>query len=131
MVGMRQLFGTPPVGQSTGQIIRWWEARRLHYNAVVFAGILLAWGIAWWPLTNVGSPREVVPLVIGMSVLLIQIPANIWYTCGWAIDVALKRGLRRQWAGFAPWALGVGMVFSLGFVVAIIYKVSRMKFPNV
>ncbi|HWE84712.1 MAG TPA: hypothetical protein VG267_07195 [Terracidiphilus sp.] len=131
MVGMRQLFGTPPVGQSAGQIIRWWEARRFHYNVVVLAAILLAWGIDLWPFTQMQSWPKVVAYFVGMSVLLIQIPANIWYTGGWVVDLILKRGLHRQWTGFAPWALGVGMVFSLVFVAVIILVVSRVAGVNV
>ena len=126
MVGMRHIFAEAPAGQTVRQIIRWWEARRLYYNLVVFAGILLAWGIALWPLSQVDSPWHTMWDLIAISVMIFLVPANIWYTCGWAVDLALKR-----WTGFAPWALGAGMAFSVAFVIALILWASRAKVANI
>jgi hypothetical protein len=125
MVVMRHIFAQAPAGQTVGQIIRWWEARRLHYNVVVFASILLAWVIASWPVSQEGW-RGFSSLV-GISIVVFLIPANIWYTCGWAVDLSLKRWLRKPWTGFAPWALGAGMAFSAAFVIALIVWVSHAK----
>jgi len=125
MLGMRHIFAEAPAGQTVGQIIRWWEARRLYYNLVVFASILLACGIALWPVSQ-GDARSMASIV-AISVLIFLIPANIWYTCGWAVDLALKRWLRKPWTGFAPWALGTGMAFSVVFVMALILWASRAK----
>jgi len=126
MVGVRQLFSSPPIGQSAGQIVRWWEARRLHYNAIVFASILLAWAITSRRVIEFDSPWRSAAGSIGMWVLLFMVPANLWYTFGWVVDLGLKRGLRMRWAGFAPWALGAGVVFSILFVVLLILMASAM-----
>ena len=131
MLGMRHIFAEAPAGQTVRQIIRWWEARRLYYNLVVFAGILLAWGIALWPLSQVDSPWHTMWDLIAISVMIFLVPANIWYTCGWAVDLALKRWLRKPLTGFAPWALGAGMAFSVAFVIALILWASRAKVANI
>lgn len=130
MLGERWLFARPPEPQGVGQIIWWWEARRLHYNVVVFAGIVLAWFLALWPVWKMPQAGVTFTLLIAYSVLFIQVPANIWYTGGWVVDLILKRGLRKQSAGFGPWALGVGMVFSVVFIIAVIIW-AHMKSVNV
>jgi len=120
MVGVHQLFSRPPIGQSAGEIIRWWEARRLHYNVIVFGSILLGWAIRLRQIFELDSPWKSVAYLIAVSAVGFMIPANIWYTLGWVVDLALKRWFSIQSAGFAPWALGAGMVFSVLFVVGVI-----------
>jgi hypothetical protein len=126
MVGVHELFSRPPGGQSAGQIIWWWEARRLHYNLIVFASILLGWAIPMRQIFQQDSPWKVTAYLIAVSAAGFMLPANLWYTLGWVVDLALKRWIGIQSAGFGPWALGAGVVFSVAFVLGVILIVSAM-----
>jgi hypothetical protein len=42
VVTPENLFARPVAPATVGQIILWWETRRLYYN-----GIILAWALLW------------------------------------------------------------------------------------
>jgi hypothetical protein len=54
--------------------------------------------------------------------LLFQLPANIWYTGGWVVDLILKKAFRLSAPGFAPWALVAGKCPL--FVFVFFFKIS-------
>jgi hypothetical protein len=72
---------------SNKEIIRWWERRRVFYNAVMFvAGLvtmmlaLLLREISFSELVNVLPPV----LIFGFS-------ANLFYTLGWITEIVARR----------------------------------------
>src|SRR4030095_3283022 len=107
-----------------GMIIKWWEIRRLYFNLVIFATILLLSLIlsALGNDTLIGT-NATYPASLGIRLLLsffvLQVPANIWYTGGWAADLLIKKVLRRNVLSFGPWAQAIGLVFSLIFTAFI------------
>jgi hypothetical protein len=112
MLALRDLFARPKAPQTWVSIVKWWEARRLYYNLILLivpAQILIFHWSAFNSLTN---RRQAIILYL----LLFQLPANVWYTAGWVVDLFLKKALRRTTPGFAPWAFAAGIVFSLLFL---------------
>lgn len=82
-------------GVSTrGDIIRWWKARRYHFN-----GFLLAVGFTSWLLVMIAGSAAVKPGVdfeepLGIlfgSVIYLAV-ANVCYTLGWVVDTLLYNG---------------------------------------
>jgi hypothetical protein len=77
-----------------GDIIRWWEARRYHFNGFVLAdGFVLAAGFASWLLVMIAGTAAVKPgedfeEPIGMlfGPVIFVVMANVCYTLGWVVD---------------------------------------------
>lgn len=117
-----RLFDRPALPLSAGHIIGWWESRRLYYNAILLATVILVAllaavlpGMDEKPhLSNAWSM-----FLLGFFLLLL--PANIWYTGGWLADLFIKKVLHFTALGFGPWALGAGIALSLVFM-AFIYS---------
>jgi hypothetical protein len=80
-----------------GDIIRWWEARRYHFN-----GFVLAVGFASWLLVMIAGSAAVKPGVdfeepIGMlfGPVIFVVIANVCYTLGWVVDTIFYNGRAR------------------------------------
>jgi hypothetical protein len=117
MVGPRNLFAKPDPEPTAGAIIRWWEARRLHYNVLT-----LAWALLWIPISYLTGNHlwTSTVLIVPTYLLAIQIPANIWYTGGWIFDLILKKVFKVRWPGFGPWAFAMGTGFSFVFILVVV-----------
>jgi hypothetical protein len=117
MIGARNLFEKPAPEPTAGAIIRWWEARRLHYNVIT-----VAWTFLWVLVSYLGGNHIWLstPLAI-LTLIGVQLFANVWYTGGWIADLIVKKVLRIPWRGFGPWALGLGIAFSLLFILDEIF----------
>jgi hypothetical protein len=82
---------------SRKDIIRWWEARRLGFNAIIGAV-----GVASWILVLVAGSAAVKPgedfeepmMMIAVPPLYILF-ANMCYTLGWIADTAFYSGTPR------------------------------------
>jgi hypothetical protein len=107
------LFARPKTPQTWGNIVKWWEARRLYYNLILLI-VPVQFLIFHWSAFNSLTDRS---QGILLYLLLFQLPANIWYTGGWIVDLFLKKALRLSTPGFAPWAFAAGIVFSLLFLI--------------
>lgn len=119
MMAWRDYFAKPGP-QTAGMIIKWWEVRRLYYNIVIFLTIALFCLILPVFVKPAGTSEEAtywasVRFHIIFSFLLLQIPANLWYTGGWVADLLIKKGLKWKSPGFGPWAQAIGIAFSLIF----------------
>jgi hypothetical protein len=121
MIAWRDYFATPSTPQTAGTIIKWWEVRRLYYNLVVFATIVLISLVlaAFTTPPLSGAYFQLVGAQFGIGFLFLQIPANVWYTGGWVAELFIKKVLRRPASGFGPWAQAIGLAFSILFVAII------------
>jgi hypothetical protein len=96
MTPLMKYLAYPPHPQTAGEIILWWESRRLIYNGILFAAILVSALL----LAAVMQPKRLSEylsragtlVATGFSVL--QTPANVWYTGGRVADLCIKRVLR-------------------------------------
>jgi hypothetical protein len=82
---------------SRGDIIRWWEARRFSFNAIV--GTV---GVASWLLVMFAGSAAVKPgvdfeepLVMLLGPFTYAALANVCYTFGWVVDTIFYRGTPR------------------------------------
>jgi hypothetical protein len=119
MTALKDFFAKPPVPETTAAIIKWWESRRLYYNAIIFAEILFILVL----FTCLGlrrrakfNPIKMPAGGLSIAMLCLQLPANIWYTGGWIAEVFLRHLWPGMSPGFGPWALRLGIGFSILFV---------------
>ncbi|MFZ0743389.1 MAG: hypothetical protein WAM85_03240 [Terracidiphilus sp.] len=122
MLAPKDLFAQPSKPQTAGEIVKWWEARRLYYNLILLAALLVSILVSsarTGQLFKGDMSTAFEMLLIGL--LFLQLPANIWYTGGWVADLLVKKVLRVTASGFGPWALGAGILFSLLFMGYIFF----------
>ena len=101
---------------TVGQVILWWELRRILYNAV-----LLVIGVssiaAMEIIMNDFLPKgedAVEPLALVFGVVVYGFMANVCYTIGWITELLLRRGdpERARQTGT--------LFFKLGFVASCV-----------
>lgn len=92
------------------QVIRWWEVRRILYNALLFTiGVVALWSMERFLKTTLPAPdraTETLGLVLLSAGYVLG--ANLFYTIGWMIeledrrsapDLARQRGVSNFWKG--------------------------------
>ena len=106
------LFPAPSIRRSPLAVWKWWESRRLTYNALVgSAGLAtLAANFVLW-----GGPRNgLAPLLAAAAYGL---AANVCYSLGPAAELLLQRWLERDTYGLGPALFRHGLVFSVGLTL--------------
>lgn len=74
---------------TTWQIIRWWELRRLLYNAVLFAiGIasIMVMELLMDKVIPVGEDA-IEPFAMALGVVAYGVAANLCYSLGWIVEI--------------------------------------------
>jgi hypothetical protein len=105
--------------KSNKEIIRWWEQRRIFYNAVMlmagFVTIILAVSlgeIAFTELVNVLPP-----------VLIFAFSANLFYTLGWITEIVCRKFIPEkefvQKAGPVLFIAGISLSVFFTFAIDI------------
>lgn len=97
-----------------GQVILWWEARRIPYNiAVGIVGFLsVAVLLALGPrVTNPDEPLFSPFLLFG-GILVYGVGANICYTAGWIMELVIRQFGTQSTDKFAQNAFKSGLIFS-------------------
>lgn len=94
-------------------IIRWWEVRRVLYNLIVgFVGAIsvgLVFLFVFLPPPDIRAETGVKPF----SVLIFGVLANIFYTGGWIVELALRPFIGTKGLQFGPKAFRAGLMLSL------------------
>jgi len=111
---LTRLLFEPTLARSPLRIIRWWESRRLTYNAVVGAT-----GVATLLYVNALElilDQGVLP-VPWYAVAAYALAANVCYTLGPAVEIVLERWLKRPLYGVGPALFRHGLVFSVGLTM--------------
>ena len=105
-------FFRPPASvPGTGEIFRWWEARRLAFNAVVLAAGATTVGLVFlMELLTPGRPRFPSLWII----LIYAVLANLFYTLGPVADAVITKLGGRKASEVGP------MLFRYGFVFAVL-----------
>ena len=107
-----------PAERTVGKIVRWWEKRRLAYNAVL-AGC--GTGTLLMALLTLNAPSEVLRALVVPGVP-IMVMANLCYTLGWMTEGLLHRmwgrGLRP--VGPALFRAGLTLAVGIGFIIPTI-----------
>jgi hypothetical protein len=109
------LFPPPAYRRSSLGLLRWWEARRLHYNVTVGSAGLVTLALVWlFGALPPAASNQVIPLRV---VVAYAILANVCYTFGWLTEL----GVERMWGNRAP-LMGPalfrqGLSFSVGLTL--------------
>jgi hypothetical protein len=99
---------------SAGEIILWWERRRIGYNVAVgvvgfvSVAVLLSLG------RNLVTEQEPLfsPFLLFVGILLYGICANLCYTFGWFTELALRKFGNTDTSRFAASAFKTGLALS-------------------
>jgi hypothetical protein len=120
---------------TAGQIIRWWELRRLLYNAVLLViGLAAIAGMESLMNTVIPAGEDAVePLALIVGGVFYGIGANLFYTLGWIVELYERKidtEVARQHAnlffriGLAFSCLLTTMPFWFGLVFWLAHKLS-------
>ena len=119
MSAIEKYFFTPVYyPRSAWAVVRWWESRRLLYNAAVGAAGLVTLGtVTGFLLLPPHSPGlaawdGVIPGIVVYGVL-----ANVCYSLGAPADLLVRRFLGDRAAAAGPVLFRYGFVFSLGLTL--------------
>jgi hypothetical protein len=92
---------------SLTEAIRYWEPRRLLYNAVL-SGIV----ILYFALSLPGSKSQL-SLDFLLGLFLLAVLANVAYCAAYIVDIfAQSSGFREQWRNYRWILLVIGMIFA-------------------
>ncbi len=87
--------------------LRYWEPRRLTYNAVL-AAVVAGHVLAYWP-----HSRAVLSFDVILSLFVLAVLANIAYCAVYVVDLFVQySGLRKEWMSGRVALLVVGTAFA-------------------
>jgi hypothetical protein len=98
--------------------LKWWELRRLPYNAIVGAAGMITCTVIL-VVAGIGSQKFNEPLGMTspffavMGVLLFGIAANVCYTGGWIVEWFVRKFWRERAGAFGEISFFLGVVFSV------------------
>jgi hypothetical protein len=106
-------FSRPPEPFSVGNIIGWWEIRRIPYNLIMYVSGIVSL-IIFFIFINLAhelKPGEdaVEPLALIAALILL----NICYTGGWIFELILSTFRNKNSSPIGPALLKLGLVFSI------------------
>jgi len=107
-------FRAPYALPRTGEIIRWWESRRLAYNLAVGAAGVVTIGAMTVAQLLFADRLETPPLAL---VAVYAILANLFYTLGPIADTLIMRFWGRDYAEVGPTLFRYGFVFAVGLTL--------------
>lgn len=115
------LFPPADYRRTTWSTIGWWEKRRLTYNVVVGGTGLVTFAFVRIVSMLVWGPRESVPFG---AALVYGLAANVCYSFGWCLELALNRLMRGRAPHIGPALFRQGLAFSLGLTLLPILLVT-------
>lgn len=96
-----------------GQIILWWELRRIPFNLVVgLLGIMTCITVLGTVVPDNGEPLGGEPFLMMMGIFCYGIAANICYTGGWIVEIITKRCWREKAVRLGENSFALGFLFS-------------------
>jgi hypothetical protein len=99
---------------TVGQVIRWWELRRLIYNAVLLViGEATVAGYEWLITKLIPLGDDAIePMGLVVLVVVYGAMANLCYTLGWVVELRSRKTdpvtARRR----GQWMFRAGLLFS-------------------
>ena len=93
--------------ESVTAAIRYWEPRRLVYNVVLAAIVLLYFGI------NYPASRSIVSVDFVLYLFLLCVLANVLYCAAYPIDIFVcASNYREQWRKYRWIIFTIGLIFA-------------------
>lgn len=108
-------YPLPDYRRTTWSLLAWWESRRLVYNAVVGGTGLVALGLV---TLFTSLPPHPIPMAgLWRGVIVYGVLANVCYTGGWVLELAMKRLWGRLAPDAGPMLFRQGLIFSVGLTL--------------
>jgi hypothetical protein len=115
MSNITEFLFPAPARRSSGAILRWWEGRRLAYNAVVGIAGLFSLGVV--NLLFVIPPGPHTGGLPIAAVVIVGIAANVCYLMGPAAEIAIEKLGGGRILPTGPALYRMGLTFSTGLVM--------------
>lgn len=115
MTAITEFLFPAPARRSPAAILRWWEGRRLVYNAIVGGAGLLSLGA----VAVIGAiPPDGEGLRIPLAaVLVVGVLANVCYCIGPVFEIAIEKLGGGRVLATGPALYRMGLTFSTGLVL--------------
>jgi hypothetical protein len=95
--------------------VGWWERRRGTYNVVVgLTGTFTLLVVELLAVLPPGPSKFFVPIP---GILVYGLAANVCYSLGWMIELALQRVMKRRAPAIAPALYRQGLAFAVGLTL--------------
>jgi hypothetical protein len=108
-------FRAPTTETTSWSIVLWWESRRMAYNLVVGAAGVTTIGLA--TLFAILPPHPIRFTLPWELVLVYGVGANVCYTAGPILDLAICRAWGDGYTAVGPTLFRYGFAFSLGLTL--------------
>src|SRR6266446_7773786 len=87
--------------------IRYWEFRRIAYNAILALVVVLVFGLQW------PESRLALSANLAQTLFILAVLANVAYCAAYVVDVAAQySGFRATWKRYRWLLFAVGVVFA-------------------
>lgn len=103
-----------PAERKVGRIIKWWEKRRLAYNAVLAGCGTGTIFMALLTLNPLSQVLQALPAILPFAVM-----ANLCYTLGWMVESVLHRIWGRSLRPVGPALFRAGLTLAVGVTFVI------------
>ncbi|MBV9108808.1 MAG: hypothetical protein JO306_05350 [Gemmatimonadetes bacterium] len=111
------LYPLPDFRRTPLSALRWWESRRLVFNAAVgAAGLVTASVVTLFALL---PPHPATLSFTGLAAMTLAyaIAANVCYTLGWPLELLVRRVLGRKEPELGPLLFRQGVFFAVGLTL--------------
>jgi hypothetical protein len=114
MTDLTEFLFPAPAPRNTVAVVRWWEGRRLGYNALVGTAGLFAYTFShvWAALPP--NPHPGVPLLVAVP---FGIAANVCYCLGPLLEIGVQKFFGRAMLPIGPTLFRMGLTFSVGLAM--------------
>ncbi len=121
-----RLFRRPEPFTSPGQLILWWELRRIPYNLIVgFTGVVTCISsVLLIVLPEAAAQHKAVsevqlgsPFLGVISILVYGVAANVCYTAGWSTELLVKLVWGDRAKAYGEIVFTLGLLFSVGLTL--------------
>lgn len=106
-----------PAERRPGDIVRWWESRRLPFNFIVGGSGLIALGLG--ALASILPPNPHGLVFSWTPILVYGVLANVCYSLGPATELALEKIWGHRVLPAGPWLFRSGVMFSIGLTLVL------------
>lgn len=121
LLHVRVLFRPNQDPDRFSSIVKWWEWRRITYNAVLLILGIVSYYIYWTLFDKYAPDPANDGMFPGLGILVVGVGANVFYTVGWISETVLRLLRGRGSKRLAPLLFGLGFAFSvLVFCVPVI-----------
>jgi len=108
-------FRSPTTETTSWSIVHWWESRRVAYNMAVGAAGIASIGLV--SLFSVLPPHPAAFTLPWQLVVLYAVAANVCYTAGPVLDLAVCRAWGDEYGSVGPTLFRYGFAFSMGLTL--------------